>query len=449
MIQNGSRRGGDVPFRAETEKGRMHKMKEEKRRGTIENRLLTACVFLAAAGILMVCARQEPGFAEWYAVHIYQKLTASIGRVTGLAPFSIVEIGLYVLLILIPVTGVRAAVRTVRFGHGGENVLCWISGVFLTASVLLFLYTANCGINYQRESFSEKAGLVEEQYTVEELREVCVWLTEKVNALAGQVERGGDGAMILQMPADESGKTNLQMPAGEDGKTNLQMPAGEDGKTNLQMSAGEGGKTNLQMSAGEDGKMTLQVLGDTAVQAMSELAEDYPYMEGYYPHPKPVCVSEILSYQGLSGVYSPFTIEANYNADMADYYIPFTLCHELSHLRGFMQEEEANFIAFLACTESGNRDFQYSGYLLGWTYGMNALRRSSAEDWQEIRAELDEAVEADLRENSRFWDYYDGAVAEVVDKVNDTYLKANGQSAGVQSYGRIVDLLIAYVLRNE
>ncbi len=438
-----------MPFRAETEKGRMHKMKEEKRRGTIENRLLTACVFLAAAGILMVCARQEPGFAEWYAVHIYQKLTASIGRVTGLAPFSIVEIGLYVLLILIPVTGVRAAVRTVRFGHGGENVLCWISGVFLTASVLLFLYTANCGINYQRESFSEKAGLVEEQYTVEELREVCVWLTEKVNALAGQVERGGDGAMILQMPVGEDGKTNLQMSAGEGGKTNLQMSAGEGGKTNLQMSAGEGGKTNLQMSAGEDGKMTLQVLGDTAVQAMSELAEEYPYMEGYYPHPKPVCVSEILSYQGLSGVYSPFTIEANYNADMADYYIPFTLCHELSHLRGFMQEEEANFIAFLACTESGNRDFQYSGYLLGWTYGMNALRRSAAEDWQEIRAELDEAVEADLRENSRFWDYYDGAVAEVADKVNDTYLKANGQSAGVQSYGRMVDLLIAYVLTNE
>ena len=129
---------------------------------------------------------------------------------------------------------------------------------------------------------------------------------------------------------------------------------------------------------------------------------------------------------------------------MIDYNIPFTLCHELSHLRGFMQEEEANFIAFLACIGTGKQDFEYSGYLTGWVYCMNALRRTAAEEWQEVREELDEAAEADLRENSRFWDSYDGAVAEVSDKVNDTYLKANGQSEGVKSYGRMVDLIIAY-----
>ncbi|WP_285823999.1 DUF3810 domain-containing protein [Schaedlerella arabinosiphila] len=384
-------------------------MKEKKKRGTAEKRLLAACVFLAGAGILMVCARQVPGFAEWYAVHIYQKLTAVTGRVTGLAPFSVVEIGLYVLLILLPVTGVGAVVKSVRFGQGGENALCWASGLFLTASALLFLYAANCGVNYQRESFSEKTGLAAKQYTAEELKQVCLWLTEEVNALAGQVERDGSGEMILAAPAEEK----------------------------------------QDAAAAEYEEMTLQVLGDTAVQAMTDLAEEYPDMKGYYPHPKPVCVSEILSYQNLSGVYSPFTIEANYNADMVDYNIPFTLCHELSHLRGFMQEEEANFIAFLACIGSDNRDFEYSGYLTGWVYCMNALRRADGEEWQQVREWLDEAAEADLRENSRFWEYYDGAVAEVSDKVNDTYLKANGQSEGVQSYGRMVDLIIAYAERKD
>ena len=384
-------------------------MKEKKKRGTAEKRLLAACVFLAGAGILMVCARQVPGFAEWYAVHIYQKLTAVTGRVTGLAPFSVVEIGLYVLLILLPVTGIGAVVKSVRFGQGGENALCWASGLFLTASALLFLYAANCGVNYQRESFSEKTGLAAKQYTAEELKQVCLWLTEEVNALAGQVERGGSGEMVLAASAEEK----------------------------------------QDAAAAEYEEMPLQVLGDTAVQAMTDLAEKYPDMKGYYPHPKPVCVSEILSYQNLSGVYSPFTIEANYNADMVDYNIPFTMCHELSHLRGFMQEEEANFIAFLACIGSDNRDFEYSGYLTGWVYCMNALRRADAEEWQQVREWLDEAAEADLRENSRFWEYYDGAVAEVSDKVNDTYLKANGQSEGVQSYGRMVDLIIAYAERED
>ena len=384
-------------------------MKEKKKRGTAEKRLLAACVFLAGAGILIVCARQVPGFAEWYAVHIYQKLTAVTGRVTGLAPFSVVEIGLYVLLILLPVTGVGAVVKSVRFGQGGENALCWASGLFLTASALLFLYAANCGVNYQRESFSEKTGLAAKQYTAEDLKQVCLWLTEEVNALAGQVERGGSGEMVLAASAEEK----------------------------------------QDAAAAEYEEMPLQVLGDTAVQAMTDLAEKYPDMKGYYPHPKPVCVSEILSYQNLSGVYSPFTIEANYNADMVDYNIPFTMCHELSHLRGFMQEEEANFIAFLACIGSDNRDFEYSGYLTGWVYCMNALRRADAEEWQQVREWLDEAAEADLRENSRFWEYYDGAVAEVSDKVNDTYLQANGQSEGVQSYGRMVDLIIAYAERED
>ncbi len=377
-------------------------MKEKKKLGKTERRLFATCVFFAVSGVLMVCARQIPGFAEWYAVHIYQKLTAVVGRVTGLAPFSVVEIGLYVLLIMLPVTGVRTIVKSVRFGQGGENAFRWASGVFLTVSVLMCLYAVNCGVNYQRESFSEKSGLEAEQYTAEELKAVCLWLTEEVNARAGLVERGGSGEMILTMPGAED--------RGSD-------PPGE---------------------------MPLQVLGDMAVQAMTKLAEDYPDLKGYYPHPKPVCISEILSYQNLSGVYSPFTVEANYNADMVDYNIPFTLCHELSHLRGFMQEEEANFIAFLACVGSGKQDFEYSGYLMGWVYCMNALRRADTEEWQAVREGLDEAVEADLRENSRFWDSYDGAVAEVSDKVNDTYLKANGQSEGVKSYGRMVDLIIAY-----
>lgn len=393
-------------------------MKEKTKRGTTEKRLLAACLFLAAAGLLMVCARQIPGFAEWYAVHIYQKLVAVAGRGSGLVPFSVAEMGLYVLLALLPVTGARAIAKSVRFGQGGENALRWASGLFLTASALMFLYAANCGVNYQRDSFSEKTGLTARQYTAEELRAVCLWLTEEVNARVLQVERGGSGEMLLTMPADGT------QDGTEPGK---QFPEKEQAPAEAKHE-----------------EMPLQVLGDTAVQAMTDLAKEYPDLKGYYPHPKPVCVSEILSYQHLSGVYSPFTVEANYNADMVDYNIPFTLCHELSHLRGFMQEEEANFIAFLACIGSENRDFEYSGYLTGWVYCMNALRRADAKEWQKVREGLDETAEADLRENSRFWDRYDGAVAEVSDKVNDTYLKANGQSEGVQSYGRMVDLIIAY-----
>lgn len=129
---------------------------------------------------------------------------------------------------------------------------------------------------------------------------------------------------------------------------------------------------------------------------------------------------------------------------MTAYNIPFTTCHELSHLRGFMQEEEANFIAFLACIQSDRTDFRYSGYLSGWVYCMNALYRTDHEAWQEVRLLLAEEAEPDLEANSAFWDAYEGRISEAADKINDTYLKANGQADGVQSYSRMVDLIVAY-----
>ena len=55
----------------------------------------------------------------------------------------------------------------------------------------------------------------------------------------------------------------------------------------------------------------------------------------------------------------------------------------------------------------------------------------------------------DLQENNDYWDQYEGKVAEVSNQVNDTYLKINDQKDGVQSYGRVVDLMLAMFLKNR
>lgn len=165
---------------------------------------------------------------------------------------------------------------------------------------------------------------------------------------------------------------------------------------------------------------------------------------GTYPKPKPVAVSEILSWQSLSGIYSPFTAEANYNADMTPYNIPFTLCHELSHLKGYMEEQEANFIAFLASTGSERLDFQYSGYLMAWIYCSNALYELEPEAYFNIVSGMNDDVLADLRDNNAFWDLYDGSISRMSDWMNDTYLRANGQADGIASYDKMVDLIISY-----
>lgn len=352
-----------------------------------QNRIkgITGCTLLAAGFALLLLSKIFHAFADWYSIHVYSVWVSALGRIMGWLPCSVSEILLYILAGGIVLAGARAGIRIARGGMWRKELGGYGATLLLTAGILFFLYVVNCGINYQRASFSESSGMNADSYTAEELEEVCLWLTEEVNLLSGRVERGEDGVM--------------------------------------------------QISPGTTA---------AAVSAMQNLGEEYEELSGYYPKPKGLLGSWLLSVQHLSGIYLPFTIEANYNRDMVDYNIPFTMCHELSHLRGFMQEEEANFIAFLACYSSEEAEFRYSGRLLGWIYCMNVLYKTDYDAWEGIREKLYPQVEPDLKANREFWAGYDGAAAEVSNKINDTYLKANGQSEGVESYDRMVDLIVAY-----
>ncbi|MDO5418054.1 MAG: DUF3810 domain-containing protein [Lachnospiraceae bacterium] len=336
---------------------------------------------MALTVLLQTAARRLPGFGEWYAVTVYPALVRVVGAFFGMFSFSVVEFGLYLLLIGMAWHGIRQIRRPGKL----------LMGAGLLASILVFVYTANCGINYHRRPFSSYLNLNVRESSAEELERLAGFL-------AGQVKETA--------PVEGS-------------------------------------------ASGTEGGPAQDVLARQARADMERLGERYPSLSGYYPLPKPVTVSEILSYQSLSGVYSPFTIEANYNSDMTAYNIPHTACHELSHLRGFMREEEANFIGYLACVNSDSRYSRYSGYLTGFLYVNQALFSQKPEQAAQLAASLPETVRKDLAENNRFWERYEGKIAEVSTKVNDTYLKANRQADGVKSYGRMVDLLLAFYRENE
>lgn len=256
---------------------------------------------------------------------------------------------------------------------------------FLTIiSILLCLYVFNCGINYGHSSYSVMAKMEMKQYTTQELYDLCFYLTQQVNYYSKLQDRDSKGIMYDKNINEKARKT------------------------------------------------------------MVKVGESDSLLRGYYPRPKGVLKSEILSYQQLAGIYSPFTIEANYNKDMPYFEQAFTACHELSHLRGYMQEEEANYIAFISCVNSDYDSFKYGGYIEGWLYATNELLTRDRELYMEIASNVCDEVMTDLEYNNDFWDKYSGKVAEISDKVNDTYLKANGQNDGVLSYDRVVGMMVEW-----
>ena len=345
--------------------------------------------------VINIVCRLSAGFSEWYATVIYPFVVVW-ARLTGLFPFAVVEILLY-LFILTGIAGVVFLIIKLIKGKGKRKIY-WVRAglaVSCTASTLVMMYTFGCGINYHRRPFSYYSGLELQEYSSEDLRNVIVEVIGELELLVPQINICEDGGFVLD-------------------------------------------KDNFNA---------------VSRAAMKNLAEIFPVLDAYYPAPKPVFMSrQLLSRMMIMGIFSPFTMEALYNRDMPDSQIPPTALHELSHLSGFMREDEAGFIAFLACRESGNAELMYAGYtdalwsLFAWYDG---------DDAYELYMSIPEQVRRqDEIERNYWWTIYDtpgGAViAAVSGAVNDTYLKAQGQADGVKSYGRVVDLLIAdYIERNN
>ena len=197
-----------------------------------------------------------------------------------------------------------------------------------------------------------------------------------------------------------------------------------------------------------------------AVEVMQKLGETYEQLDGYYPRPKPLLSSDFMCQQYMSGYYFPFSMEANYNDVMYIMNYPATMCHELAHLRGFILEDEANFISYLACIQSEDVYFQYSGYLSVLGYLENDLYKASKkipEAFQEAALQVPPIAiaswvyEDDIFVTDEEWDRINKKAVldtEVVDAVSDAFvdtnLKLNGVSDGRLSYSRVVELLLQY-----
>lgn len=87
----------------------------------------------------------------------------------------------------------------------------------------------------------------------------------------------------------------------------------------------------------------------------------------------------------MMGYYFPFSMEANYNGTMYIVNKPSVICHEFAHLKGFMQEDEANLIGYLACINSDDAFFRYSGYMGVLNYVEKEFRAMHSKEPERIR----------------------------------------------------------------
>lgn len=386
--------------------------------------------FLAIGAVVIllnVFAWASTAFCDAYITWIFPIWVNTYGRLTGIFPFSVGEIllaagGILVVIavLLAVLLGVYGVIRCLCNGvqcvgkHKNrkekediKKTVLWKAVkrfyVFFAWTVLVvsLIMTLNCSILYHGSTFSETywGEASDGQYTLEELIRVRNMVVEECNRLSGEMERDENGYIVYE--------------------------------------------------------------GDikaAAIDAMQALGETYEQLNGYYPRPKPLYTSDFFSQQYICGYYFPFSMEANYNDVMYIMNKPATMCHELAHLRGFIFEDEANFISYLACIGSEDPFIVYSGYINVLNYLDNDFYRAIGRDTDRYLEQpriLKQVHEDNIFLLQEEWDRINGKAlieTEVVDEVSDvlmdTTLKVNGVKDGIISYNRVVELLLMYY-RNQ
>lgn len=177
------------------------------------------------------------------------------------------------------------------------------------------------------------------------------------------------------------------------------------------------------------------------------VSEEYPCLKGKALRSKPFLFSKILSHMTFTGFFFPFTGEANINIDSPSCMTASTIAHEIAHQRGVAEEDEANFVAVLASLADGNSVYCYSSCLMAYTYLSNALYTADYDAWLDNYMTLSPEAMTDLRYNSSYWDKYrDSVVNTATDAIYTGMLQSYGQTDGLKTYGKCVDLLVVYYL---
>jgi hypothetical protein len=135
---------------------------------------------------------------------------------------------------------------------------------------------------------------------------------------------------------------------------------------------------------------------------------------------------------GIEGVFNPFGHEPVVVGGVADFELPFLMAHELAHVHGIADEGDANFVAYLACAESSDPEFQYSAAFEMWLHLNGPVQLLDAGPRRDLQTYLSQLLSQQLPQ-----------AASIQTTILDSHLKANGIHEGIASYSRFVALAIA------
>ena len=351
--------------------------------------------------LLNVIARISEPFSDFYVQNVFPIISLPLMWLSGLFPFAVGEwlivLGILIVLLGIPVLIIFSIIKRKDKPVRKKMASFSLKFVLWVLLYILVTETLNCFIMYQCSTFSSRY-FEETEHTEELLLSTLEDVAVQIAELSDNFSRNDDGYIVL------------------------------DGDSR-----------------------------DECISAMKNISKSYSQLSGYYPKPKPIHNSFFMSQEGVIGLYIPFTMEATYNQDTQDIAKPSTLCHELAHLKGIIQEDEANFISMIACFSSNDDAVKYSGYLDALYYLYADAKKLVGTGYEDEYIRIISIVPSIVWSNdissftADYWEKNEEkeiipteTVEAVSEALTDATLKLNDVPDGIMSYYRVVELLMDY-----
>ena len=346
---------------------------------------LTAAVFAGITYVLSLYGKQFTALIDMVYPYVIRTLEATLAQWSSQVDFLLwqflaVALGVVLIACLVVVIVTK------------KSVISWFGWVLAAASFVFMLHTLVYGMNYYAGDLSEDLRMEVSGCTLDEIVEATEYYQSQANALAAQMSRDGNGNLVF-----------------------------EEFDT-LAARAGKGFEY-----------LTYQRF--------------FPVFAGSTYPVKRLGWADMYSSMGITGFTFPLTGEAAVNPQIPASALPFTMCHEMAHRMSIASERDANFAGFLACSFNANRQFQYSAYFMAYRYCYYALAGVSnpgaAAEAVRINGKVNDYLRKDMEDYDAFFKSRESKSAtRLADTVNNAYLKASGETDGVESYAQVCDLLV-------
>ena len=336
---------------------------------------------------LFECFKNNYTLMSALAEKVVKPFRMSLSYLSSRVSFSIAEVLIAIFVIWLVIYLISRLIRLIHLKEGRGAVLYKL--ILTPLSWVMAVYALFClfwGVYYYGDDFMTKAGLEQTPISVSQLETVTQYFADLANSYSSRIDR------------DYSKNCSI------------------------------------------DRNAVLEV----SDKVYSSTAKRIPYLSAPDVKAKGIKCSKIMSLIDFTGFFFPFTGEANVNMDSPSAYFPATVAHELAHLRGVAKEDEANFVAVIACMEYGDPAYVYSAALTAYTYLGNALYSADYNSWLSIYSSLNDNVKRDISENNNYWEAYKTPVEEISNTVYENFLYSYGQELGLKTYGACVDLLVDY-----